>query len=308
MPNENYKPVVGVGLRHSHYEQALGSPANLDFVEVHTENFYASGGATQAVLERARELYEVSFHCTSLGLGSAVGLSDPALARLAELVNHFDPVLVSDHLSFAWATLGSKKVHLGELFPIERNAQSLQVVVDNVDRVQQMLGRSMLIENVSSYAGGLRHQLSEPEFLSQLVEATGCRLLLDINNLTVNAHNEKWDDAESMSIAWMQHLPKAAVGEIHLAGYTPVADSEIAIDDHGQPVSELGWRIYRAALRHFGLVPTLIEWDSQLPDWSVLLEQADIARCIGDEIAAERSGSAFSSARADSQSNALESD
>lgn len=283
----NSGPTVGVGLRHPHYEQALSSRADIDFIEVHTENFYALGGASQAVLERAGELYDLSFHCTSLGLGSAAGMSADAIARLVELKDHFDPLLISDHLSFAWGRLGNQKVHLGELLPIERTERSLRLVAENVDRVQQALGRSLLVENVSSYAGGLKHQCSEAEFLSRLVESTGCQLLLDINNLIVNAHNESWSDTEAGIIDWLNQLPQQAVGEIHLAGFTPVAETEIAIDDHSQPVSALGWKSYRQALRRFGWQPTLIEWDSNLPSWSVLLQQAGLAREICWQVAEE---------------------
>ncbi|MEE4192508.1 MAG: DUF692 domain-containing protein [Halieaceae bacterium] len=279
--NQGYSNAcIGVGLRHAHYEQALSQPSPLDFVEVHTENFFAAGGASLAVLKRASELYTLSLHCTALGPGSARPVPELNLKRVSDLVSRFDPLLVSDHLCFTWSSLGAQPVHLGELLPVQRTEASLDLVSDNVDRIQEAIDRRMLIENISSYVEHSAEEMPETEYLSELVARTDCGLLLDINNLVVNAHNAGADSPEAEVIAWIDALPQGAVGEIHLAGFTPVASDEIAVDDHSQPVSELTWRCYAHAVRRFGAVPTLIEWDNALPEWAVLLEQAARARAV----------------------------
>ena len=271
---------VGVGLRHAHYEAALTSAAHIDFVEVHAENFYMEGGASIAVLERARELYDLSLHCTALGLGSAVGVSRRAVAKLAVLVERFDPLLVSDHLCFCWVDIDGRRVHAGDLLPVQRNRASLDVLVDNIDQVQQAIGRPLLLENVSRYVGDPDQQYGEAEFLSRLAERSGCQLLVDINNLLVNAHNLGIEDPVRYALAWLVQLPAAAVRELHLAGYTPTPPGELAVDDHGAPVTAQAWEVYAHALGRLGPVATLVEWDTRLPTWSRLLQEADTARGI----------------------------
>ena len=182
-------PKVGVGLRHPHYDQALTDAADIDFVEVHTENFYVDGGANLEVLERARELYSISLHGTALGLGSAAGIPQHAIDRLARLVERIDPLLVSDHLCFCWVNLDGRRLHAGDLLPVRRTREALSVLEANIDRVQLAIGRPLLLENISAYIDDPEQAYSETEFLCQLVKRTGCRLLVDINNLLVNAHN-----------------------------------------------------------------------------------------------------------------------
>jgi uncharacterized protein (UPF0276 family) len=284
-PIKSTPPKVGVGLRHPHYEQALTNAADIDFVEVHTENFIMDGGANLALLERARELYDLSFHCTALGLGSAAGLSGQALAKLAELVERFDPLLVSDHLCFCWVNLDGRRMHAGDLLPVQRTRESLAVLASNVDRVQQAIGRPLLVENVTAYINEPAQDYSETEFLCRLVERTGCGLLVDINNLLVNAHNLDCPSPADYAMAWLDQIPPEAVGEIHLAGYTPVPRGEIAVDDHAAPVSALGWQVYEYALEHLSDVPTLVEWDTALPEWSELQAEALYARRIAQAAA-----------------------
>ncbi len=274
------KPPVGVGLRHAHYAAALSLAADIEFVEVHTENFFGEGGASLAVLEQASEHYALSFHCTALGLGSAAGISTQAVTRLAQLVQRFNPLLVSDHLCFCWAQRGDRRIHAGDLLPLPRNAQALSVLAENIDRVQQAIGRSLLVENISSYIDVGGHQWSEPEFLHELVERTGCGLLVDINNLLVNAHNAGLTGAEDYARAWLDAIPGDAVAEIHLAGHTPAPAGQLAVDDHAAPVSDPGWRTYAHALQRLGSVPTLVEWDNELPDWPILLGEAERARQV----------------------------
>lgn len=280
MGNMSTQPTVGVGLRHPHYEAALSRTAEIDFIEVHTENFYGAGGASLAVLEQANEHYALSLHCTALGLGSAAGLSTQAVNRLAQLVARFNPMLVSDHLCFCWAQRGNTRVHAGDLLPLPRNEDALSVLTRNIDRVQQAIGRPLAVENISSYIDQRGHRWSEPEFLHRLVERTGCQLLVDINNLLVNAHNAQIPAAEDYARNWLDAIPRSAVAEIHLAGYTPVAPGQLAVDDHAAPVSDPAWRLYAHALRRFGNVPTLVEWDNDLPEWPTLLAEASRARDI----------------------------
>lgn len=280
-------PCIGIGLRHAHYEPALSQPSHLDFVEVHTENFSAAGGASLAVLEQARDLYALSLHCTALGPGSALPVPEKNLAKVARLVERFDPDWVSDHLCFGWAMLDSRPVHLGELLPLSRTADTLALVTENIERIQEAIGRPLLIENISSYIRQTRHDYAEPEFLTELARRSGCKLLLDINNLVVNAHNAASDTLYDDVVAWIDDLPPGLVGEIHLAGFSPVPAGEIAIDDHSQPVSALAWQCYEHAIRRFGPIPTLVEWDNALPAWEVLLEQADRAREINVKVLAE---------------------
>lgn len=286
--NRSTAAKVGVGLRHPHYEAALADAADIDFVEVHAENFYVDGGANLAVLERARELYDISLHCTALGLGSAVGLSASAIARLAALVERFDPILVSDHLCFCWVTSNGRRVHAGDLLPVQRSRASLAVLADNIDRVQQAIGRPLLVENISTYIDQAQQDYGETEFLYRLVERSGCRLLVDINNLLVNAHNLGEALPGDYAMRWLDQIPAAAVAEIHLAGYTPVPRGEIAVDDHGAPVSALAWQVYEYALRRLGPVPTLIEWDTALPGWTDMQAEAMRARSIGAAISFDR--------------------
>ncbi len=271
---------IGVGLRYPHYREALEGTSAIDFVELHAENFFASGGLTRSLLQEVSKVYEISLHSTSLGLGSALGINGVYLEKLKALVSEVEPVLVSDHASFAWSTYAGKPVHAGDLLPLEFTEQSLEVMAANVDRVQQRLGRRLLVENLSAYIDLGQPQMSETEFLSRLVDRSQCGLLIDLNNILVNTHN--FGNADSLSLAkkWLREVPVTAVGELHLAGYTKVPPGELIIDDHSRAVSEECWELYRFAMGHFGPVTSLIEWDNELPDWQVLLDQAEKARTI----------------------------
>ncbi len=276
---------VGVGLRHSHYKDALRGASSIDFVEIHAENFFAEGGSARSLLRDVSDIYKISLHATSIGLGSAAEINPIYLKRLKHLVDFINPWLISDHASFSWSdadwTSGSKQsIHAGDLLPIEFNRQSLKVFADNVDRVQQLLGRSILIENISSYIALDHSSMRETDFLLAVVDRTGCRLLIDLNNLLVNAHN--FGDGNPLAEAkrWLMHIPKKSVGEMHLAGCTPAAPHSFLIDDHAQAVSDECWNLFRFAIERFGPTPTLIEWDNNLPSWNELLNQATIAKQI----------------------------
>lgn len=268
---------VGIGLRQPHYEQALEQSVDLAFCEVHSENFFATGGATRAVLRRAREFYPVSLHGVGLGLGSAAGVDAWHLDRLEQLVREIEPVRVSDHACFARALGPGEQgmVHANDLLPVGFTPAALDIMVRNVEIVQERLRRPLLVENLSAYVAFDDAAMSEAEFLRALCRRSGCQLLLDLNNLMVNAINAAELDPVASCCGVIDSLPRAAIGEIHLAGY---AQTEAwAIDDHGSEVRPAVWQLYRHALRRFGAVPTLIEWDTDIPRFEVLLAQADRA-------------------------------
>lgn len=271
---------IGVGLRHQHFAEALSTPSTLDFIEVHSENFFAEGGASHRVLEQASEHYAVSLHSTAMGLGSASGVPSHYLKQLKSLANYTQPFLMSDHACFTWSQLNGQQVHAGDLLPLAYSEQTLLVLTHNIDRVQQILGRSILVENLSAYIQYSHACMPETEFLVRLSELTGCHLLVDLNNIIVTANNINETNPLDYANQWLQQIPCNIVGEIHLAGFTQVPTGELVIDDHSQAVSNQCWELYRIALQRFGKVPTLIEWDNNLPSWQTLLEEADKARSI----------------------------
>ena len=264
---------VGIGLRQPHYQAMLREPPRLGFVEVHSENFFADGGAALALLHAARECWPVSLHGVGLSLGSAAGLDDWHLDRLARLVQRIEPVRVSDHACFARAPRQRNQppVHANDLLPVAFTEAALDIMVANVQRVQERLGRAMLVENLSAYLHWADDAMAEPEFFNRLARRSGCALLLDVNNLVVNALNDGVDEVAS-ACAWIDAIDPGIVGEIHLAGYHDAGD--IVIDDHGSRVHANVWQVYRHALQRLGPQPTLIEWDTALPELAVLLDEA----------------------------------
>jgi uncharacterized protein (UPF0276 family) len=270
---------IGIGLRHAHYGELIETRPVLGFVEVHSENFFAEGGAARAVLAEARASYPVSLHGVGLSLGAAAGLDPWHLDRLARLVEATDPVRVSDHASFARAApVGAGPVlHANDLLPVAFTEASLAIMAANVAQVQDRLRRPILVENLSAYVAWSDQDMDEPAFFNALARRTGCGLLLDVNNLVVNALN---DGVEPVRAAcdWIDRLDAAPVGEIHLAGYCDLGD--IVIDDHGSRVHAPVWDVYRHAVRRLGPVPTLIEWDTDVPALSVLLDEARQAERI----------------------------
>jgi len=263
---------VGVGLRQPHYADLLNSPPPLGFVEVHSENFFADGGAALAVLHRARERYPVSLHGVGLALGSAAGLDPWHLDRLARLADRIDPVRVSDHACFARAALPGGVIHANDLLPIAFTEASLALMSTHVVQVQERLRRPMLVENLSSYVSYADDEMSEPEFFAQLARRSGCGMLLDVNNIMVNALNAGARDPLATCRAFIDALPPGIVGEIHVAGYCETPG--IVIDDHGSRVRPDVWALCDHALRRFGAVPVLVEWDTDVPSLEVLLAEA----------------------------------
>jgi uncharacterized protein (UPF0276 family) len=261
----------------------------LDFLEVHSENFFGQGGAALAVLERGRRAYPISLHGVGLSLGSANGLDSWHLAQLADVVERVDPVRVSDHASFARGRFSGGAVHAADLLPLPFTREALDVLCANVQRVQERLKRSILVENLSAYLQWHVPEpqaLAEPMFLNALVQRTGCTLLVDLNNIYVNALNAQLaghcPDPLSSCRDWLFQIAPNSVGELHLAGHCRVSDShgDIVVDDHGSRVCPQVWELYRHALDCFGAIPTLIEWDTDVPELQVLLDEAERARAV----------------------------
>jgi len=279
--SEMNQALVGIGWRQPHYEQLLQQTPALGFLEVHSENFFAAGGAALSVLLAGREQYPVSLHGVGLSLGSACGLDPWHLDRLAELVERIEPMQVSDHASFARVGSG---LHANDLLPIAFSEASLALMISHVQQVQERLGRTLLVENLSAYLAWDDDTLAEPEFFNELTRRSGCGLLLDVNNLVVNGRNRGATKAAAAQVAcaWIDALRPDSVGEIHLAGHAELPG--IVIDDHGSRVSAEVWQVYAHALRHCGPAPSLIEWDTDVPDLQVLLDEAGLAR---DLMAAE---------------------
>ena len=269
--------LTGIGWRHAHERDLLGERPELPFIEVHSENFFADGGAALALLAQARALYPVSLHGVGMALGSAVGLDGWHLERLAALVERIDPVRVSDHASFARAPrhCGATPVHGSDLLPIAFTRASLDLMVANVQRVQERLRRAIGVENLSAYLAWDDDTLAQAEFFNELAARTGCWLLLDVNNLVVNALNDGEVDPVSAACRFVGGLEAQHVGEIHLAGFD--ASGTPVIDDHGSRVRAPVWLVYAHAVRHLGARPTLVEWDTALPAFDVLLGEAAAA-------------------------------
>ncbi|GAB2884334.1 DUF692 domain-containing protein [Uliginosibacterium flavum] len=264
------KPLsIGIGLRAPHYRAVLDELPALDFLEVHSENFFAAGGAALHTLQAARAHYPISLHGVGLSLGSADGLREVHVDRLAALVERIEPALVSEHL--CWGAID--QLHMADLLPFPTTRATLDLLCERVDALQTRLQRRVLIENISAYLRFHASELSECEFLAELTRRTGCGLLLDINNLYVNAQNFGFDP-----LAELRQLPPKAIGEIHLAGHSQ--GEHCLIDTHGSPVCEAVWALYRAALQHCGPVPTLIERDTDIPPLPELLAEAAHARQI----------------------------
>jgi len=270
---------TGIGLRGSHVQEVLATRPRIPWLEVHAEN-YMGGGAALRALDAIRQHYPLSIHGVGLSLGSADGLNARHLERLRSLVERMQPRLVSEHLS--WSVVGG--AYLNHLLPLPYTAESLGVVTANVDRAQSALGRRILVENPSSYLRFGHSTIPEAEFLAELVRRTGCGILCDVNNVYVSAFNFGWDAEQ-----YLAALPAAAIGEIHLAGHS-LNDADghaILIDDHGSRVTPDVWTLYRRALERFGPVPTLVEWDTNIPALAVLLDEAATADRVAGEAASE---------------------
>lgn len=261
-------PGFGLGMRRQHYAQYLSGEADVDFVEVISENFMVDGGRPLHTLDRVRERYPVILHGVSMSIGSAHGVDAGYLARLRGLADRIEPLWVSDHL--CWTRTHAHNSH--DLLPLPYTRETLEVVCANIDSAQEALGRAIVLENPSSYCTFPQDEMREWEFIAQMARRTGCFLLLDVNNVYVSACNHGWDARD-----YLAGLPLERVRQIHLAGHTP---GEIVIDTHDRPVCDAVWALYADAVARCGAVATLIERDGAVPPLSELEAELDAARRI----------------------------
>jgi uncharacterized protein (UPF0276 family) len=261
---------AGIGLRAQHHDDLLRTTRHVGWLEAHSENYFADGGASIDYLLALRERYPLSLHGVGLSLGSTDPWDREHVRRLKRIVERSSPALVSEHLS--WGSVNGTFVN--DLLPLPYTQEALAHMVRRLGELQDYLGRQVLIENVSSYLEFSHSSMSEWTFLAALADASGCGLLLDINNVYVSSRNHGFD-----AYAYLSHLPAHAVQELHLAGHTVNRhdDIEILIDTHSAPVCDAVWSLYEFALTRFGTVPTLIEWDTDVPALDVLLDEAALA-------------------------------
>ena len=267
---------AGIGLRFQHHERVRREKPAAPWLEVHTEN-YMGGGFAPKILDQIREIYPLSLHGVGLSLGSAEGLCTTHLARLRAAIARFEPALVSEHLS--WSVFAG--TFYADLLPLPLTEESLSLAGRNIDHAQEALGRQILVENPSTYLQFKHTTIPEWEFLGELAGRTGCGLLCDINNIYVSASNHGWNAEQYLS-----GLPAGAIGEIHLAGHTARAlegGQVLRIDDHGSAVCADVWALYERAVSLFGALPTLIEWDTDVPALETLLAEAAKAARILDQ-------------------------
>ncbi len=267
---------AGIGLRFPHHQVVAETRPDVAWFEVHTEN-YLGGGTSLRYLETIRRDYPLSLHGVGLSLGSAEGIDAAHLERVRRVVESIEPGLVSEHLS--WSIVDG--TYLADLLPLPMTEEALEVVCRHVDQVQARLKRRVLVENPSTYLRFRHSTIPEWEFLAHVAQRTGCGILCDVNNIYVSACNHGWDASN-----YLAALPPAGVGEIHLAGHAvkQLDDGRmLRIDDHGSRVAPAVWALYAEALARFGPVPTLVEWDTDVPPLEVLLGEATYAAAMLEE-------------------------
>jgi len=265
---------AGVGLRHEHYNYFLKERPKIPWLEIHPENYKAP--VYQKILTDLREDYPISFHSVGLSLGSVEGVDENHLQFLKNLAKIVQPGLISDHVS--WSI--NEGIYLNDLIPLPYTKEALQVLSDNIQRTQDFLGQPILIENPSSYLEFAHSEMAEPDFLNQVVKKTGCQLLLDVNNVYVSASNHGWNPQE-----YIDKIPKTIIGEIHLAGHSKVmapSGKQVLVDTHSDVVCDDVWDLYAYIINKNNHIPTLIEWDDELPDPRILMAEAQKAQEILD--------------------------
>lgn len=273
----NGAQLVGVGLRHPHYAHVLEHKPPVSWFEVHSENFFMEGGPSLHFLDKIREDYPLSLHGIGLSLGSAEGIDKHHLKKLKTLINRFSPFLFSEHLS--WSIVDG--IYVPDLLPLPYTDETLKIMTQNIDQAQTELGQELLIENPSTYLEYKDSYIPEPEFLVNLSQKTGAKLLLDINNIYVSSCNHGWDGH-----AYINEIPPDLVKEIHLAGHeikTFEDGSKIRIDTHSSHVCDDVWELFQQALDRGVHAPTLIEWDTDIPDFNTLINEAILAQGFIDQ-------------------------
>ncbi|WP_042272632.1 DUF692 domain-containing protein [Paraburkholderia heleia] len=264
--------LAGTSFKHEHLTAILDDALQDSFFEVHAENYMGAGGAPHRALKAIRERYPVSLHGVCMSIGGPGELDALHLARFRELVMRYEPALVSEHL--AWSSHGG--TFFNDLLPLPYTKATFDKVCQHIDQVQEAIGRTMLLENPSTYVAFASSTMSETQFIRAVAQRTGCGLLLDVNNVFVSATNHGYSAS-----TYLADFPLEYVGEIHLAGHSDQQDDELApllIDSHDREVAAPVWALYRDVIARTGSVPTLIEWDSQLPSWPELRAQAHAAR------------------------------
>ncbi len=270
----NLPPRAGIGFKPQHFKDIIAAPQPLGFFEVHAENYMGAGGPPHAQLGALRERYALSIHGVGLSIGSMEPLDRGHIARLKALCDRYEPESFSEHL--AWSSHDG--VYFNDLLPLPYTSSTLARVAQHIDEVQSVLGRTMLLENPSSYIRLADSTIPEVDFLAEISRRTGCGLLLDINNVFVSARNH-----DAASLAYLEEFPLDRVKEIHLGGHHEDIDhagAPLLIDDHGAPVADAVWTLYQHVVDRTGPIPTLIEWDNDIPDWPTLRDQALAAENI----------------------------
>ena len=272
---------AGIGLRLPHIAEVVATRPKTGWLEIHPENFIANPHAMELLVELSGD-YPISVHTVGISTGSATGIDRTHLRRIRALVDRIDPFLVSGHL--AWSTYQND--YMNDLLPLPFTREALDLVVAHTHQVQDALGRQYLIENPSSYVAFRSSTMSETDFLGELVHRTGCRVLCDVSNVHLSAHNMGQSTGYDAK-RYIDSLPADWIGELHLGGFTPEDDeshpgSEVWIDTHAKPITDPAWELYSYALRRFGNKPTLIEWDNDIPPLATLLGEAERA----DKVAA----------------------
>jgi hypothetical protein len=269
----------GAGLRAEHYQDVLGGRTNVDWFEAISENYMDTGGRPLAILEAVRRDYPLALHGVGLSIGSVDPLSERYVERLSALVSRIEPALVTDHL--CWTGVDGRS--LFDLLPLPYTEEALAHVVARVRRVQDLLGRRILLENPSTYIAYRASMMPEHEFLAAVAEQADCGILLDVNNVYVSATNHGFDPH-----AYIDAIPVERVGQLHLAGYTDTGS--YLFDTHSAPVSDAVWELYAYTVRRFGSVSTLVEWDAEIPPLARLCEEVDRARSVAVAARSDQEG------------------
>jgi uncharacterized protein (UPF0276 family) len=268
--------LAGTSFKHEHLAAILAEGRRRGFFEVHAENYMGAGGPPHRALEAVRRDFPISLHGVCLSIGGERPLDKAHLARFQNLVDRYEPALVSEHL--AWST--HETTYFNDLLPLPYTEATLAQVCDHIDEVQDAIRRSLLLENPSTYVMFDESTMSETDFIRSVVRRTGCGLLLDINNVFVSAINHGFSPLQYLS-----DFPLTRVGEIHLAGHAEQADDDgqrLLIDSHDRPVADAVWKLFETVVGKCGAIPTLVEWDSKVPDWTILKAEAIAAQAILD--------------------------
>ena len=280
-PAHSIAGLAGTSFKHEHLAAILGEGKQQGFFEVHAENYMGAGGPPHDALARIRHDYPVSLHGVCMSIGGPQPLDKAHLARFKALVGRYEPALVSEHL--AWSSHDT--TYFNDLLPLPYTQATLAHVANHIDQVQEAIGRPILLENPSTYVIFPESTMSETDFIGELVRRTGCGLLLDVNNVFVSATNHGYSP-----LSYVTDFPLGHVGEIHLAGHDQQLDDEgelLLIDSHDRPVADGVWKLFDIVIGQCGPIPTLVEWDSDIPDWPVLKSEAAAAQAILDRCTRE---------------------